>query len=166
MKPRSIVLLFALGLNLVPSGLAQSNDNKPAVPDASHEVVELSPFVVDTTRDTSWRAATTLIGSRTNQELVKLPMTVDAITSEFMKDLQLNSTEDAARFVSGLTVSPRFESRTDDNRITYRGLNSTSTSSRNFFLWYVPVDTYNIERLDFNKGSNSLMFGVSSVAPL
>ena len=162
MKPRTFVLLFALGLSLVPSGFAQSKDNQPTPADVDQQAVELSPFVVDTTRDTSWRASTTLIGSRTNQELVNLPMTVDAITSEFLKDLQLNSTEDAARFVSGLTVSPRFESRTDDNRITYRGLNSTATSSRNFFLWYVPVDTYNIERLDFNKGSNSLMFGNSA----
>lgn len=162
MKPLNPVLLLALGLNFVPGGFAQRSDNKPSPADSAREVVELSPFVVDTTRDTSWRAATTLVGSRTNQELVKLPMSVDAITSEFMKDLQLNSTEDAARFVSGLTVSPRFESRTDDNRITYRGLNTTATSSRNFFLWYVPVDTYNVERLDFNKGSNSLMFGNSA----
>jgi outer membrane receptor protein involved in Fe transport len=130
-----------------------------AVPD---ETVELSPFQVSAARDTSWRAATSLVGSRTNQELAKIPLTVDVITSEFIKDLELTSTEDAARYVSGLTVSPQFESRTDDNRITYRGLNSTDTSSRNFFLWYVPTDTYNIERLDFNKGSNSLMFGNSA----
>ncbi len=91
-----------------------------------------------------------------------MPLTVDVITGEFMKDLELNSVEEAARYIAGITVSPQFESRTDDNRITYRGLNSTDTSSRNFFLWYVPTDTYNIERLDFNKGSNSLMFGNSA----
>lgn len=87
---------------------------------------------------------------------------MDVITGEFMKDLELNTVEEAARYIAGITVSPQFESRTDDNRITYRGLNSTDTSSRNFFLWYVPTDTYNIERLDFNKGSNSLMFGNSA----
>jgi len=122
----------------------------------------LSPFTVNATNDTSWRASTTLIGNRTSQELAKVPVTVDAITSEFMRDLGLTTLEDSARYVSGLTVSPQFESRTDDNRITYRGLNGTDTTSRNFFLWYVPVDTYNIERLDFNKGSNSLMFGNSA----
>ena len=51
------------------------------------------------------------------------------------------------------------ESRNDD-RITYRGL-SGSGSSRNFFTWYVPSDAYNVERFDFNKGSNSMMFGES-----
>lgn len=140
---------------------AQVIDSTASV-SAGDDVVQLSTFKVNAEQDTSWRATTTLIGNRTNQELSKVPVTVDAITSEFMKDLDLTSLEDSARFVSGLTVSPQFESRTDDNRITYRGLNGTDTTSRNFFLWYVPVDTYNIERLDFNKGSNSLMFGNSA----
>jgi hypothetical protein len=126
------------------------------------ETVYLSPFEVNASRDTSWRAATTLIGNRTNQELANVPLTVDVLTGEFMKDLQLDTAEDAGKFVAGVTVSPRFESRTDDNRFTYRGLSSTPTTSRNFFLWYVPVDSYNVERLDFNKGSNSLIFGNSA----
>ncbi|MDR0353961.1 MAG: hypothetical protein LBI02_11685 [Opitutaceae bacterium] len=126
------------------------------------ETVFLSPFAVNAARDTSWRASTTLIGNRTNQELSDVPLTVDALTSEFMKDLQLDTAEDAGKFVAGVTVLPRFEARTDDNRITYRGLAGTPTTSRNFFLWYVPVDSYNVERLDFNKGSNSLIFGNSA----
>lgn len=150
--------LATLGASLLGSLAAQTAAPSPKQDD----IIELSPFQVDASRDMSWTATTTLIGTRTNQELSKVPITVDAITSEFMKDVQANTVEDAARFVSGLTVSPRFESRTDDFRITYRGLNSTTTSSRNFFLWYVPLDSYNIERYDFNKGSNSLIFGNSA----
>jgi hypothetical protein len=67
--------------------------------------------------------------------------------------------DDAAQSVSGVNVSPRLESRNDE-RITYRGLLGGG-SSRNFFTWYVPSDAYNVERFDFNKGSNSLMFGDS-----
>ncbi|MCX6950965.1 MAG: TonB-dependent receptor plug domain-containing protein, partial [Verrucomicrobia bacterium] len=126
-------------------------------PDA--EVVALSPFTVSDTDDKSWQATTTLIGSRTNQELEKLPVTVDVITAEFMRDVGAFSLEDAAQYVSGVTVSPRLESRNED-RITYRGL-AGSGMSRNFFTWYVPSDSYNVERYDFNKGSNSLMFGDS-----
>ena len=133
---------------------------EPATPKpATDEVVTLSPFNVAETDDKSWQATTTLIGSRTNQDLAKLPATVDVITAEFMRDLGAFNMEDAARFVSGVDVTPRLESRNDD-RITYRGL-SGSGSSRNFFTWYVPSDAYNVERFDFNKGSNSLMFGDS-----
>ena len=144
-------------------------DSRPSAPSganvrdvAGDAAITLSPFVVNSDHDTSWTAATTLVGSRTNQELAKVPITVDAITGDFMRDLGVYSVEDAASFVAGLTVVPRFEARTDDSRISYRGLGSTNTTSRNFFLWYVPADTYNVERFDFNKGSNSLMFGDSA----
>jgi outer membrane receptor protein involved in Fe transport len=130
-----------------------------AAPTAPDQVVTLSPFNVAETDDKSWQATTTLIGSRTNQDLAKLPATVDVITAEFMRDLGAFNMEDAARFVSGVDVTPRLESRNDD-RITYRGL-AGSGMSRNFFTWYVPSDAYNVERFDFNKGSNSLMFGDS-----
>jgi hypothetical protein len=124
------------------------------------DVITLSPFTVSDTDDKSWQATTTLIGSRTNQELIKVPVNVDVITSEFMRDLGVFSLDDAARFIAGVDVTPRLESRNDD-RINYRGL-STGGMSRNFFTWYVPSDSYNVERYDFAKGSNSLMFGDSS----
>jgi hypothetical protein len=138
-----------------PASVAQ-----PAKSPATEEVVALSPFTVSDTDDKSWQATTTLIGSRTNQELIKVPVNVDVITAEFMRDLGAFSMDDAARFVAGVDVTPRLEARNDE-RINYRGL-STGGASRNFFTWYVPSDAYNVERYDFAKGSNSLMFGDSS----
>jgi hypothetical protein len=89
-----------------------------------------------------------------------VPVNVDVITSEFMRDLGAYILDDAARFIAGVDVTPRLESRNDE-RVNYRGL-STGGISRNFFQWYVPSDAYNVERYDFAKGSNSLMFGDSS----
>ena len=131
---------------------------RSAVP-SEQEVVALSPFTVREDNDKSWFATTTLIGSRTNQELARLPATVDVITADFMRDIGAFNMEDAAQYVAGLNVTPRLESRNDD-RINYRGLSGNS-SSRNFFTWFVPSDAYNVERFDFNKGSNSMMFGES-----
>ena len=143
---------------LAAAPLLRSAEPTP-VPSPS-EVVTLSPFTVADTDDKSWQATTTLIGSRTNQELLKVPVNVDVITSEFMRDLGAFSLDDAARFVAGVDVTPRLESRNDE-RVNYRGI-STGGISRNFFTWYVPSDAYNVERYDFAKGSNSLMFGDSS----
>ena len=139
-------------LSLTPAAQSASTPS-------ADEVISLSPFTVSDSDDKSWLATTTLIGSRTNQELAKLPVTVDVITSEFMRDLGLFNMDDAARFVAGVDVSPRLETRNDE-LLSYRGLGS-SGRSRNFFTWYVPADAYNVERFDFNKGSNSLMFGDS-----
>ena len=145
---------------LVVACASHASVAQPAKSPATEEVIALSPFTVSDTDDKSWQATTTLIGSRTNQELIKVPVNVDVITAEFMRDLGAFSMDDAARFVAGVDVTPRLEARNDE-RINYRGL-STGGASRNFFTWYVPSDAYNVERYDFAKGSNSLMFGDSS----
>jgi hypothetical protein len=142
-------LLFVSSLSGQVADSARSAD-----PD---EVVRLSPFIVEP--DDSWTATTTLAGNRTKQDITKVPAAIEAVTSDFMRDLNLGTLEDAAAFVPGLTVQPRLESRNDDGRLSFRGLVGASNTSRNFFLWYVPSDTYNVERIDFSLGSNSLMFG-------
>jgi outer membrane receptor protein involved in Fe transport len=124
------------------------------------EVVELSPFVIKA--DSGWIAGTSLTGTRTNKEIQDLPISVEAITSDFMRDLNAFTLEDAGMFVANMIVTDYLDGRTfDQQRYTFRGLEveGDGGSSRNFFRWYAPTDNYNIERIDFNKGSNSLMFG-------
>lgn len=139
-----------------------------SAPARSEEPLELSPFVVATERDTGWVAASTLIGSRTNEELLNVPLSVDAITPDFMQDLAAYTLEDASMFVANLVATDELETGTADGRVTYRGIESpdaarfVAQSSRNFFPSFVQTDNYNVERLDFNKGSNSLMFGDAS----
>lgn len=162
LRPRSLagVLLF---LTSFAATLRAQAPAKPATPTApTDEVVALSPFEVKDTNENPWAASSTLLGNRTNQDLVKLPVTVDVLTRDFMSDIGVFNMEDAAAFVSGLTVTPRLEARTDDGRVTFRGLAGGGGTSRNFFQWSVPSDTYNVERFDFGKGSNSLMFGDST----
>jgi hypothetical protein len=134
----------------------------PTTSSDDSDIVNLSPFMVSSDGDNSWVATTTLAANRTNQDITKVPATISALTSEFMRDLNLGTLEDAASYVSGLTVQPRLESRNDDGRLSFRGLTAAPNTSRNFFLWYVPSDTYNVDRIDFSLGSNSLMFGDSA----
>ncbi len=129
-------------------------------------VIELSPFVISSDQDTGWQATSTLVGNRTNEELRNVPMSIDALTSEFMQDMGAFTLEDAGLWVANLDVVSDVERKTDDQRLNYRGMQigdrESGQSSRNFFLWYSPTDTYNVERIDFSKGSNSLMFGDAS----
>lgn len=132
---------------------------------AADEVFELSPFTVDTTGDEGWRASSTLTGSRTNQELKNVPLSVDALTAEFMEDMGIYTLEDASLYIAGVDVVADDESVNDVNP-SFRGLSTggreNAAASRNNFLWYPRTDNYNVERIDFNKGSNSLMFGDAS----
>jgi hypothetical protein len=147
---------------LFVAGAAFTQTKTTPKPDPQPEVVNLSPFVVTSGSDDSWIATSTLAANRTNQDITKVPATISAITSEFLRDLNLGTLEDSAAFVSGLTVQPRLESRNDDGRLSFRGLVAASNTSRNFFMWYVPSDTYNVDRIDFSLGANSLMFGDSA----
>jgi outer membrane receptor protein involved in Fe transport len=159
--PTRLVLLAA-GLLAGAALLAQSAPKPATTPAQPEDVLELSPFMVKESNDEGWNAASTLLGSRINQDLVKVPVTVDVLTKDFLNDIGVFNMDDAAAFVSGVTVTPRLESRNDNGRITFRGLAGGSNTSRNFFQWSVPSDTYNVERFDFGKGSNSLMFGDST----
>ena len=142
---------------VLPYALAQDS--------SSEEVFELSPFTVDTSGDEGWRASSTLTGSRTNQELKNVPLSVDALTTDFMEDLGIQTLEEASLYIAGVDVVPDDETRNDANP-SFRGLatggRENAASSRNNFLWYPRTDNYNVERIDFNKGSNSLMFGDAS----
>lgn len=125
-------------------------------------VIDLTPFEVKENGEDKWNASSTLLGNRTNQELINLPVSVEVMTRDFMDDIGVFNMEDAAMFIAGVSATPRLEARNDNGRITFRGLNGSSNTSRNFFQWAVPSDTYNVERFDFGKGSNSLMFGDST----
>lgn len=144
-----------------------ANRPLPAAPSNS-EVIELSAFV--TKADSGWIGSSSLIGSRTNEEIANLPLSIDAITSEFMKDTNSLMMEDAGRWIAGFEgPSNMVLSRNDNDTVdpvSYRGMvvgdRQVGQSTRNFFLWYAPTDTYNVDRIDFNKGSNSIMFGDAS----
>ena len=160
MKTRNLLTLVAGWLAAGAALDAQTAAN-PAVATKADEVVELSPFEVKDTTD--WNAPTTLLGNRMSQDLTKVPLTIDVLTRDFLNDIGVFNLDDAGAFVAGVTSQPQIEARSDYGRMTFRGLDSSASDmgSRNLFRWYVPADTYNVERFDFGKGSNSLMFGDS-----
>lgn len=121
------------------------------------EVVELSPFVV--TADSGWSANSTLSATRTRQALKDVPVNIDSITTDFMDDLGLFTADEATKFVANVYAAPNIENPTGTDNFSFRGLSQRFNVSRNYFRWYIPSDTYNVERIDFGKGSNSLIFG-------
>jgi hypothetical protein len=156
-------LVFATQFGVAASS-AQTTAPNPAS-NAAGEVVTISPFEVRTDRDTGWVASSTLAGNRMNTELVNVGASIDAITSEFMRDLGVYRLEDIASFVAGVDVVSEFETGAEENRVNFRGMQlggrEVAQSSRNFFPWFTPTDAYNIDRIDFSKGSNSLIYGDS-----
>ncbi|MDG2168614.1 MAG: hypothetical protein P8L44_11905 [Opitutales bacterium] len=60
---------------------AQDSEN------SAEEVFELSPFAVDASGDTGYRATSTIAGSRLNTQLRDVAASVTVLTDEFLDDL-------------------------------------------------------------------------------
>jgi len=58
----------------------------PAAP-AGDQIIELSPFTVDASKDKGFRAENTLAGSRLNTPLRDTAAPVSVFTEEFLEDL-------------------------------------------------------------------------------
>ena len=153
--------IFAASLSMPALPLlAQSDKNSPATTAAAkEEAVQLSPFLIESERETGWSANDTLTGTHTKQALKDLPVNIDAITSDFMEDLGLFTADDTAQFVANVYALPVMENDNQGGNFSFRGMTQVNNISRNYFRWFIPSDTYNVERIDFGKGSNSLIFG-------
>src|SRR5262245_13973271 len=72
-----------------PGPLAAQTTPSPAAAANSSEVVELSPFTVNTSRDVGYAAENTLAGSRLNSALRDTAGSVSVFTKEFLDDLAI-----------------------------------------------------------------------------
>ncbi|MBI5693072.1 MAG: hypothetical protein HZC55_23595 [Verrucomicrobia bacterium] len=133
--PRHLLALVLVLAALVPIRAQQAPATRTTT--NADETVTLSPFIISTERETGWSANETLSATRTKQALKDVPVNIDAITSDFMEDLGLYTADEVANYVANAWAPPTLE---HDNQS-------------------IPSDTYNVERIDFGKGSNSLIFG-------
>ena len=163
LAPRNLVILATgwLAMLAVPAAaqtVAQANP-------PSEEAVVLSPFVVNSSQDQGYIATNTLSGSRVNTPLYTTPSVTSVFTRDFLDDIAANDLVEAYTF--GLNVdaleqpeqSSNFRSNLgSDSDVRIRGL--VAATARTYFVWDVNGDSYNIERIDFSRGPNNVLFGV------
>lgn len=143
------------------------------------EVLELSPFEVTASETEGYTAATTLAGNRLNTELRDIGNAVTVITSQFLKDIGATSNETLLQYTVGTEVgnirgnfagtgdgsfldeSSRFVNPNQNTRV--RGL-AAADNTRDYFLSDIPWDGFNVDRVDLQRGPNSILFGTGSPA--
>jgi len=174
-----LVLASLATLALFPGrSLAQATAATP--PGDDEDVIVLSPFVVESTEDTgSYRANSTLAGSRIKTELRDIASPLSVVTSQFLRDTGANNNLDLLTYttsteVGGLFgnwggfgnaqgVSDRGALLSPSTNTRVRGLD-TADNTRNFMLTDIPWDSYNTDRVEIQRGPNSILFGVGSPA--
>lgn len=134
---------------------------------AASDVITLSPFAVNSDRDRGFVAASALAGGRLSTDLRDTPAAYSVLTRDFIEALNLTNLTMAQQWTTG------FNEIEDDGRQnqfgdgergrrTFRGVSSNQQQIE-FFPAYYDYDSYNLERFDFARGPNSILFGSGSM---
>ena len=166
----------ALTLLLLNTGYAQA---PLPVKSAEDETINLSPFIVDASKDQGYRATNTLAGSRINTDLKDVAASLTVVTKEFLTDVAAVDINDILSYTANTEGTRDFTATTPTlgrpsdgpaangqtaNRL--RGL-SNADITRDYFYTigtWVGFDTYNLDEVTINRGPNSILAGLGSPA--
>jgi len=150
---------------------AQTAPATPAEPPADTTVV-LSPFTVNASKDVGFIATSALAGGRLATDLKDTAVAYSVLTTEFIDALKLDDLTGAVKWTVNSNVTPDNGSNTlFANQVsgqngagfllTFRGV-SGGQQQIDFFPAFYSYDSYNIERFDFARGPNAILFGNGS----
>ncbi|MBI5690454.1 MAG: TonB-dependent receptor plug domain-containing protein [Verrucomicrobia bacterium] len=140
------------------------------VPSAS-EVVELSPFEVNTSRDVGYAAENTLAGSRLNARLRDTAGSVAVLTKEFLDDLAITDLQGILEYsVNAELDTNAWQATSEQNpmitgenlltRTSIRGL--AASQGMDYFMSITNMDPYRVGRFEDTRGPNSILFGIGA----
>ncbi|MBI5692225.1 MAG: TonB-dependent receptor plug domain-containing protein [Verrucomicrobia bacterium] len=137
----------------------------------STEVVELSPFTVNTSRDLGYVAENTLAGSRLNARLRDTASSVSVFTKEFLEDIAITDIRELMEYtVNGEMDTNSQGASSEQNRIIGGHALTAGVQSRgliaglglDYFSSITPPDPYRVGRFEDARGPNSILFGIGS----
>ncbi len=144
---------------------ATSSTASTSTATAEGEAVKLSPFEVNTSRDTGFAAASSMAGGRLATDLRDTPVAYSVITRDFIDALNLTDLQSAAEWTTSSTVAvDNGQQNFFFSPVQYnvRGAGG-GRPQRNFFPQFNNGDSYTLERYDFGRGPNAVLFGNGSL---
>lgn len=156
--------------------VAQTTPEKPK----EEDILILSPFTVQTGKDVGYEASESLSGTGLRTKLTDLGAAVSVVTSKFLEDTGSFNLRDVLVYQTNMEVTgfggnysgagvalgavtsePNLGNGPVGTRV--RGL-AEATQAMNFYRSVIPMDGYNTDRVEINRGANALLFGVGSPA--
>lgn len=150
-----------------------------AAASSEEEIVELSPFIIEASEDAGYQAKATLAGTQVRTELRDVGSAISVVTPKFLQDTNSKNATDllvlttstevsgqGGNFLGGgdgAIVDSRANVTSPVGNTRVRGL-AAADNVRDFFLTDIPWDSYNVGRVDLQRGANSILFGIGSPA--
>ncbi len=175
---RSCVINATSALCLVAALRLPAQTTAPAsaaAPKEDSETLVLSPFVVEATEDSGYTAKDTLAGTRVRTNLKDQASAISVVTTAFLRDTNANNNEDLLRYTVSTEVGGlkgNFTSQSGSSQYIEPFVNPNSSTrvrgleaadnTRDYFLTEIPWDSFNVGRVDLQRGPNSILFGVGS----
>jgi outer membrane receptor protein involved in Fe transport len=182
---RALTVTSALGFAVAPRfAVAQTapgsdtttTTTTTTAPTSQEGPTVLSPFIVDASEDKgSYRANSTLGGTRVRTDLKDVASAISVVTAQFLQDTGAKNQEDLLIYTpstevsglrgnfSGVAGTAIATENTVDSTTRVRGLD-TADNTRNYFLTNIPWDAFDVGRVDLQRGPNSILFGTGSPA--
>lgn len=129
-------------------------------------VSEIDEIIITGKQPELFRASDASSAARFNLPIAKTPQSISVMTEDFMRVANIQTIEDASRYVPSLTeqgLNGYGEPRT---RFTFRGqtldLNNSFKLNNYTFAFQGLLDTVGIECIEFVRGPASIGYGVAS----
>lgn len=174
LRKSSLVALVTASLSL---GSVFAQDSSPE----DGEVFELTPFSVDASYDSGYRATNTISGSRLNTKLKDIPMPIEVITEEFVDDIGATDLREALMYSAGILTTSQNDAGSNNSNVGTGDVhnpegataNKTSTSYkvrgfiteatlRDGYRRQIASDSVNIGRVEVVRGPSALLYGIGN----
>jgi outer membrane receptor protein involved in Fe transport len=160
-KPSRIVAaIAATHLAFAPVNAQETPPEAAAAPteevtDSPDEMIVLSVFEVTSVQDKGYLSNNTQAGARIAVPIRELPIPISVLNRDLMDDMAITDIFEASRMAPG----GEFANRPDnDTNFQFRGI-TNAYQTRNYFVWYLPTDTYNTERIEVLRGPLGVLYG-------
>jgi len=181
--PTKTRVLLLLAAACCQGALAQTVDSSATGASSNgttnEDTVKLTPFEVNVSKDNGYAATETLAGTRIRTNLADVASSISVVTKQMLQDLGATNSGTLLQYTTNAEVA--------GTRGTYAGLgNSTSVdetnnlrnpsnanrvrglaaadNTRDFFVTDIPWDSFNVDRIDIQRGPNAILFGLGSPA--
>lgn len=176
------LLIGAAALSTWPlaASAQQTADASTSTKEDEDKIVHLSPFVVTTTKDKGYLATNSISGTRLDTPIKELPMPIEVITEQFLRDTGSTDLRQSLRYSAGIIL----QSQNDQGSNAFygaggvhnpEGATANKTQSSYKIRGYISdvvlrdgyrrqsaTDSINIGRVEVIRGPAALLYGIGN----